>query len=261
MDTVSLEVLEKMREAGCTAVSFGVETGNPEVMKTIRKGITLEQVVDAVKICTRAGILPHASFILGLPGETPQTLDDTVEFGLKLKELGVSHGFHLLAPFPGTAVREESRKYGLKILTDDWSEYHANRAIVETDHVTKDMLDRIAMDWEKNFIDYLGYVKERMAAGLATEEEAWPLVNLERCVLTYDLMMDEVLEEIGDWAPDDPTLEISAALETLIDRLVEKTGKERVLVADTLGTAFQSGHIRCHRQNGRLAWKWVDYLE
>ncbi|MDY6830908.1 MAG: radical SAM protein, partial [Thermodesulfobacteriota bacterium] len=74
VDLVSYDLLKKMREAGCVAVSFGVETANPEILKTIKKGITLEQVEAAVKACADAGVLPHVSFILGLPGETPDTI-------------------------------------------------------------------------------------------------------------------------------------------------------------------------------------------
>jgi len=121
VDTVSDEILAKMKVAGCSAVSFGVESGNPQILATIKKGITRQQVVAAVDMCRRAGIIPHASFILGLPGETPQTIRETMDFGEQLKELGLSYGFHLLAPFPGTEIRENSDQYGIKILTDDWS--------------------------------------------------------------------------------------------------------------------------------------------
>ena len=255
VDTVSLEVLERMKEAGCTAVSFGVETGNPEIMKTIRKGITLEQVVAAVEMCTKAGVLPHASFILGLPGETPETLAETVAFGEKLKTLGVSHGFHLLAPFPGTLVREKHEEYGLKILTNDWPEYHANRAIVETDTVSAAMMDGIVAEWQKAFDDYLGDLKRRLESGEATAEEAWPLINLERCVLTYDLMMDRFLEEHGCWSDDG-----SDPLEILAAKVSDHSGKTRDLAIDTLRAALDKGSLRLFRQNGLVRWEWVDYL-
>ena len=56
----------------------------------------------AIKMCNTAGIIPHASFILGLPGETPETIQETVDFGLEMKKLGLSYGFHPpCPPFPG----------------------------------------------------------------------------------------------------------------------------------------------------------------
>ena len=108
VDTVSEEILTQMKAAGCSAVSFGVESGNPQILKTIKKGITREQVVAGGDMCRRTGVTPHASFILGLPGETPQTIRETMDFGEQLKELGLSYGFHLLAPFPGTEIRAKA---------------------------------------------------------------------------------------------------------------------------------------------------------
>ena len=80
VDTVSQEVFDLMAEAGCDSVSFGVETGNPEMLKRIKKGIKLEQVDAAVKMCQQAGMIAHASFIIGLPGETKDTLRETEKF-------------------------------------------------------------------------------------------------------------------------------------------------------------------------------------
>ena len=260
VDTVSPEVLARMKEAGCTAVSFGVETGNREILKTIRKGITLEQVEAAVTMCVEAGITPHASFILGLPGETPETLKETVAYGEKLKSMGVSHGFHLLAPFPGTRVRDESADYGLKILTDDWREYHANRAIVATDSVSREMLDEVVIQWEKNFDSYLGWLKERLEAGEASAEEAWPLINLERIVLIYDLMMDRVIEEKGSWPADDDPADSSGHLSQLVDRIKEATPKPRELLMEALGSAMEAGNLKRRKADGLVRWEWVDYL-
>src|SRR4030066_353899 len=68
-------------------------------------------------------------------------------------------GFHLLAPFPGTEIREKRDALGLSILTNDWSQYHANRAIVETPSVNKEMLDELVISWEKKYLDRLGLIK------------------------------------------------------------------------------------------------------
>ncbi len=141
VDTVSPELLEKMKEAGCRNVSFGVETANEDMLKTIKKGITLETVKDAIKMCVDADVEPHVSFILGLPGESPETLNETKAFCKEIEDLGACYGFHLLAPFPGTAVRDNNSEYDLTILTEDWKQYHANRAIVETKQIKKDVLN------------------------------------------------------------------------------------------------------------------------
>ena len=76
-------------------------------------------------------------------------IESTITTFKKLKKMGVLYGFHLLAPFPGTEIRDKKDEYNIKILTDDWRMYHANKAIVETEHVTARILDEIADDWEK----------------------------------------------------------------------------------------------------------------
>lgn len=223
VDTVSDDVLSKMKAAGCSAVSFGIESANPQILKTIKKGITLEQVEAAVGMCKRAGVTPFASFILGLPGETPQTIKETMDFGEKMKRRGLAFGFHLLAPFPGTEVREQSDQYGIRILTDNWSQYHANRAIVETPEVDRRMLDEIVIDWENEYNQLLGDIKQRMQKNEASDEEALQVINLERIVLIYDLMMKNVVERRGFWSHDGRPVSTADSLKKLADRIDRKS--------------------------------------
>lgn len=195
--TISLRVLKKMKEAGCYAVSFGFESADSQILKRVRKGITTEQMVEAVKLCIEAGIIPHGSFILGLPGETPQTMRRTIEFGDLLDEMGAMVGSHLLAPFPGTKVREESESYGLNIITNDWSLYHANRAVVETNTVSKSMFDAHAIEVEEKVAQQYQTICDHVLQNVATEEETERYVALERMGFFYHLMMNQVIENHG----------------------------------------------------------------
>lgn len=258
VDTVSMRVLERMKSAGCTAVSFGIESGNADILKTIRKGITRDQVVQAVSWCTEAGIQPHGSFILGLPGETPDTIRETLAFGDTLRDLGLSYGFHMLAPFPGTRVREESASYGIRILSSDWSDYHANRAIVETPDVSQNMMNAIVMEWEDDFNRQLGQIADRIKSGDATEDEAFILVNLERTVLLYDMMMKQVLETAGQTKSPESPIDPDQVVMELADRIfpeLENTTKEKLI--DTLKTALGRNDIRYSSANGMLGWDWT----
>jgi radical SAM superfamily enzyme YgiQ (UPF0313 family) len=261
VDTVSRVVLQRMKDAGCQAVSFGIESGNAGILKTIRKGITLDQVIEAVELCNQVGLLPHGSFILGLPGETPETLQETLAFGEKLKKLGVSYGFHLLAPFPGTRVRQDSAELGITILSSDWSDYHANRAIVETPSVTCRMLDDIVIGWEDDFNRYLGSIAERMAAGKASEEEAWPLMNLERTVTIYDLMMENAIEKRGGWIIRFPAEQGRDLLQDLVEHLLIAGDSRREKVVSALSYAIENGflHYTLTAANS-IQWKWVNYI-
>lgn len=260
VDTVSRPVLERMKQAGCNAVSFGVETGSPEILTTIKKGITLDQVIHAVTICNDVGITPQASFILGLPGETIHTLQQTVAFAEQLKSMGVLHGYHLLAPFPGTDVRENSQNYDIQIMSNDWDDYHANQAIVRTSAVDQQTLDGIVKDWQKNFDTWLDDIKQRRDNGEATEEEAWPLTNLEHIVLIYDLMMKQVLETI-EWIPLENTDATDknelAHLADLVDGTIPHTPEQ---IHKTLQFAIVKGYLTKDIQEGCYRWKWINYL-
>ena len=255
VDTVSVPVLKKMKSAGCQAVSFGIESGSPEILKTIRKNITVEQIEAAVKMCNAAGVAPHGSFILGLPGETEQTLAETLALGEKLETMGVAYGFHLLAPFPGTKVREKAAEYGIRILTDDWSSYHANISIVDTGGVPPQRLDDIAMGWKRRFDAWLGDVARRMATGEATDTETAQLINLRRTVAVYDAMMAETLEHHGSWDAAGPV-----AVGELIDRVLPHQRHSREDLADAFTHREAAGLLQQAQIDGRVSWQWRDYL-
>ena len=261
VDTVSDEILGKMKAAGCTAVSFGIESANPQILKTIKKGITLDQVEDAVGMCRRAGITPYASFILGLPGETPETIAETMAFGEKLKEMGLAFGFHLLAPFPGTEIRDRSEHYGIRILTDNWTRYHANRAIVETPDVRSQILDDIVIEWENEYNQLLADIKQRMQNNEASEEEARQVINLERVVLIYDLMMKSEIEHRGSWPIEGPQPGIEESLENLAGRISRSIDAAYEDVYGTLDYARRKGYLTCSHRNGEIRWEWASFLE
>ena len=114
-------------------ICFGLESGNQRVLDLAGKRATPEKARRAVALCKEAGISPLGSFILGLPGETRETMEETATFA---QSLGIPYGFHLLSPFPGTRVRERASEFGLKILTDDWSLYDADHSVTETDGIS-----------------------------------------------------------------------------------------------------------------------------
>ncbi len=260
VDTVSDEVLTRMKAAGCNAVSFGIESANPQILKTIKKGITLEQVEAAVVMCKKAGITPYASFILGLPGETTETIKETMDFGKKMKRLGLAFGFHLLAPFPGTEIREYCDQYGIHILTDDWSQYHANRAIVETPEVNRQMLDKIVIEWENEYNQLLADIKQRMQKNEASDEEAQQVINLERIVLIYDLMMKRLIEENGSWRHDGPPASEEELLKCLSKRICRMSDYKPDQVYTTLRDTVQQGSLKCMTKDGKIKWQWENFL-
>jgi anaerobic magnesium-protoporphyrin IX monomethyl ester cyclase len=105
VDRVTPEILLKMGRAGCREVHYGIESGNQEILDRVGKRITLEQVRNVVTWTHRAGIRSKGYFMLGLPGDTEETMEQTIQFaaGLDLDDAM----FSLTTPFPGTRLWEE----------------------------------------------------------------------------------------------------------------------------------------------------------
>ncbi|MBT89502.1 MAG: hypothetical protein CMN79_03310 [Spirochaetales bacterium] len=103
-------LLRKMKEAGCWLIMPGVESGSSEIIKLLRKGIDLSHVERVCKIADRLGIQVRPSFMLGNPGETRETLQQTFDFALSLP---VNHiGITYFTPLPGTPVWDDVDKHG-----------------------------------------------------------------------------------------------------------------------------------------------------
>ena len=103
-DSVDLPMLQLMRRAGCRAVAYGVESGDAQTLKFLRKDITIEQIENAFCATRKAGIRSIAYVILGSPGETVQTGHNTVAFCQKIRADYVQ--FSTLSPLPGTPLAE-----------------------------------------------------------------------------------------------------------------------------------------------------------
>ena len=105
VDRVTPETLQLMYRAGCREVHYGIESGNPEMLKALGKQITMEQVREAVAWTAQAGILAKGYFMLGLPGDTEETMEQTLQFA---SELDLDQAmFSMTTPFPGTRLWDE----------------------------------------------------------------------------------------------------------------------------------------------------------
>lgn len=95
-----LETLRGMKEAGCRLLVVGFESGDPQVLKNIKKGATVEQALAFMKNCRSVGLEVHGDFQIGHPGDTPETIERTIRHAMHLDpntiQVSVSH------PYPGT---------------------------------------------------------------------------------------------------------------------------------------------------------------
>ncbi len=98
--TTDLETLQVMKKAGCRLLVVGFESGDPTILKNIKKGATIEQALAFMKNCRRCGIMVHGDFQVGHPGETRETIEKTIRLAKQLDpetiQVSISH------PFPGT---------------------------------------------------------------------------------------------------------------------------------------------------------------
>ena len=110
VNTVDREILQEMKSAGCWLVMPGVESGNQKILDILRKGLTLEQAVNACKWAREVGLMIKPSFICGNPGDTEETIEETIKFAKSLKTHYPSYTF--MTPFPGTPMWHLAEKYG-----------------------------------------------------------------------------------------------------------------------------------------------------
>ncbi len=109
-----------MKEAGCFAVWLGVESGSQPVLDAMRKGITPAQTIRAFKWAKEVGLMTVANVILGFPGETKETIWETIKFIDRIKPDDV--GYYIATPYPGTPLYEKVVKEGL-LLTNDFNKF------------------------------------------------------------------------------------------------------------------------------------------
>jgi len=138
VDQVSEELLKAMKGAGCTDVFFGIESMSQNVLDIVRKGYTLSQAKDAVKTAEKLGIKTHCSFILGLPGETAESLNNIVSFIEETKPSGRVLP-NLLEILPGTELAERKE------------EYFSHQAPISCADLTKSQLEIMTKFYQINY--------------------------------------------------------------------------------------------------------------
>jgi magnesium-protoporphyrin IX monomethyl ester (oxidative) cyclase len=143
--TLDEEVLTKMKQSGCYALSFGIESGNEHILRdVVRKNVPFPKLREVIKICKRLGIETAGSFILGLPGETLETFRETIEFA---KDIGLKRASFLAAtPFPGTDLYKLCLDKGYIPKDLDWSSLRTiGSAVITTEQFTKEDV----LEWQR----------------------------------------------------------------------------------------------------------------
>ncbi len=254
VDTVNQEMFDVMAATGCDSISFGIESGVPEMLKRVRKGIKLEQATEAIRICKQSGMLPHASFMVGLPGETKETLRQTGAFAESLKIL---FGYHYLAPFPGTTLCEKLENYDLEILTRDWSKYDANDAIVRTSGVTpQDIRDFVAV-YDNEMNGHWQKVLDNYKTGKNKPYDDLRVEGHYRMHITFALLKEDLIEKLGFIDAASLNGGGDAARNILAERLKKEISGDPRLIENTVKDFISRGFITAGENEKGLTWRWA----
>jgi hopanoid biosynthesis associated radical SAM protein HpnJ len=145
--TVDYETLKAMRDAGCRLLIVGYESGDPQILKNIKKGATVEQAERFTKNCKKLGLIVHGDYIIGLPGETRESIRSTIEFAKRMDnetiQVSIAH------PYPGTEFYDyvqQNNLITLDSMTDETGHQLPNIKYGELDEAE-------ILDWVEKFYD------------------------------------------------------------------------------------------------------------
>jgi radical SAM superfamily enzyme YgiQ (UPF0313 family) len=125
VDIVSREMIDSLKSAGCHTILYGIESSNPDILKMMNKQISLDQVMKTVSYTKQRGMKALGFFLFGFPGETRQTIEETIRFSLALP---LDYALYsILLPMPDTDIYTYYREHGLG---DYWKEYTLDEASV-----------------------------------------------------------------------------------------------------------------------------------
>jgi radical SAM superfamily enzyme YgiQ (UPF0313 family) len=155
VDMVTKELLLRMKEAGCIAVWFGVESGSQRVINAMRKGFSIAQTINAFKWAKEVGLMTVASAIIGFPGETKETAWETINLVKRLNPDAV--GYYIATPYPGTPMYDVVKENGW-LKTNDFDRYDTATPVFETPELTMQELREIREQALRKFFLRPSYV-------------------------------------------------------------------------------------------------------
>ena len=170
-DYVNEEILYWMRKAGCIQISYGVESGSEKIRDILGKNLKTDAVKRAFALTHRYGILPRAYFIYGCPGETRETIEDTIRLIKEIKPLICI--FYILEIYPGTALYSEYQKR-FNATDDVWLKEIESICYFETDaNLSQDLVFSFGRKLREEFFANIGHFAD--ALDLIDKKELYPM--------------------------------------------------------------------------------------
>ena len=244
VDHVDEEMLRWMRRAGCIQISYGVESGSPAIRKRLNKPLREEKIRKAFALTRRFGILPRAYFIYGCPGETRETVEETLALLREIQPLAAI--FYILDVFPGTALCEEMKRAG-RLEEDVWLERIEGVPYFELDSgITREAVLEWGEALRSGFHREVGGFAESLEL---TDEPGFESLNADFCSrlgMTFSH---------GDYARIEAIPDADRAAETLYRRALEFHPDHRAY----LGLAVLCQKRGDHAEAVRLLEKGISY--
>jgi len=163
VNLVTEELLRAMKKAGCYMIAYGIESGNQMILNNLRKNITIEQIKSATEATRKAGVQSVGYFMFGSPGETPETIRQTIDFARSL-DIDFAQ-FSVTMPFPGTDLYDLYLDSGNK--NTKWDDFiYANlksssAPVFETEALPKEDLQAWNAKAYKEFYFRVSYIWKR----------------------------------------------------------------------------------------------------
>jgi anaerobic magnesium-protoporphyrin IX monomethyl ester cyclase len=176
VDAMTEDLAKALKDSGCIALQFGVESGSQEMLDRMRKGITLQQIEQAVKWVTDAKLTAVCSLMIGTPEDTITTIKQTTDFGIKLQQkYGAVVIMAIFIPFPGTYYYNHIKELGISITTHNFNQFFTINSIIDTPHLTHWQIRNAYFDCQSQLLQSLpeNYKSILQTHVKHTFEKAW----------------------------------------------------------------------------------------
>jgi anaerobic magnesium-protoporphyrin IX monomethyl ester cyclase len=187
-DCVDEELIDKMAEAGCNALLFGVESGNPRIRnEVIGKGVSDEKIIAAIRMTNRKKIISGMFLMMGFPSEGLKEIEDTVRFAKRVKASVI--GIHLTKPMPGAEIFRRGIEEGIieGDIIDQYARGDLGEGFVEKWPVYVPVnMTRETLEKAKRKAMLLFYLRP-----------AWILKNMKRYLLNYRLLVFDLKKAVS----------------------------------------------------------------
>jgi len=168
---LDFETMELMKKAGCRLLIAGFESGNQKILNNIKKGITLSQSIEFMRNARKLNMLVHGCFVLGNPGETEETMQETIDFAIKLNPDTAQ--FFPMIIYPGTesyGIAEKNNQIKVNKF-DDWLKDGLHRSVVDSDNLKSDAVDAYCRLARRKFYLRKNYIFYKIFQSVKNPEE------------------------------------------------------------------------------------------